>query len=146
MLKNLKSNYSHALKEALVARAENRLTPQLDNQLGNCIYSTACWIIGKQVAKGELSRDMGEDEDLRSHVMLKVMEATNKVDLNMAPEQIITYLYNAGKLNGVKHYIRDMNCGKRKHDEVDLMDATLEVDFFGNLKCAGEVPAQPAFN
>lgn len=146
MLKNLKNNYSHALKEALVARAENRMTPKLDAQLGNCIYSTARWIIGGQVSRGELSREMGEDLDLCSHVMLKLMEATYKVDLGMAPEQIIKYLYNAGKLNGVKHFIRDMNCGKRKHDDVDLADATLEVDFFGNLKFAGEIPAQPAFN
>lgn len=146
MLKNLKSNYSGKLKESLVARSENRLTPALDAQLGNCIFSLAKWIIGDQVSKGRLSREMGDSEDLCSHVILKLVEATYKVDLDKAPEQIIKYLYNAGELNGIRHYVRDANCPKRKHDEVDLDDATIEVDFFGRLRYALEaVPSQTAF-
>ena len=145
-LKDLKHNFSHKLKEALLARAQDRLTPDMDAQLGNCIYSTARWIVGTQVGRGELSLELGSDEDLLSHVMLKVTEATNKVNLDMAPEQIIKYLYNAGKLNGVRHFVRDANCPKRKHDDVELDGATLEVDFFGNLKFAGEAPPQTVFN
>lgn len=145
MLKNLNHNYSGKLKEALVARSQGTLTPSMETTLGNCIYSVARWVMGTQVSRGELSHEMGDDEDLCSHVMVKLLEAIDKVDLTMAPEQIITYLFNAGKLNGVKHFIRDANCAKRKHDDVELADATLEVDFYGNI-CLASDTAQAAFN
>ena len=130
-MKNLKgTEYADALVEALRMRRNGTITAELDNMLGQITYSIAHWSIGSMVAKGKLWKDLGNDPDVLSDVVLGVARYLDKVDLDRPSRSVLMYLKKAGD-NAIKDMLRYRNAKKRQRDEVDLDSAVIETDFYG---------------
>ena len=66
------------------------------------------------------------------------MSAVDRVDLSRTAREIIVYLKNAGRTDGVSHYTRALQAQCRKAETVAYDEAACSMsrDFFGNIRTA----------
>lgn len=135
-VKNLRNDYAEALKQAIAMRRDGTIDWRTDRLLGDCLYSVAQWVISDSIAKGKLYREQGADPDFNSHVLLCIVSAVDKVDLSRTAREIIVYLKNAGRTDGVSHYTRALQAQCRSAETVAYDEAACSMsrDFFGNIR------------
>lgn len=132
-MKNLISTeYAEALKVALQKRRDGTITMPMDDQLGHIAYSIASWAVADEVKAGRLWRTHATDEDFKSVVLMNVVKAYDKVDVNRAPKEILRYIYRCAVNKGIRTQLESMNCLKRKHESVPYDDCVNgEANFWG---------------
>lgn len=132
-MKNLISTeYAEALKVALQKRRDGTITMPMDDQLGHIAYSIASWAVADEVRAGRLWRTHATDEDFKSFVLMNVVKAYDKVDVNRAPKEILRYIYRCAVNKGIRTQLESMNCLKRKHEAVPYDDCVNgEANFWG---------------
>lgn len=132
-MKNLISTeYAEALKVALQKRRDGTITMPMDDQLGHIAYSIASWAVADEVKAGRLWRTHATDEDFKSFVLMNVVKAYDKVDVNRAPKEILRYIYRCAVNKGIRTQLESMNCLKRKHESVPYDDCVNgEANFWG---------------
>ena len=132
-MKNLISTeYAEALKVALQKRRDGTITMPMDDQLGHIAYSIASWAVADEVKAGRLWRTHATDEDFKSFVLMNVVKAYDKVDINRAPREILRYIYRCAVNKGIRTQLESMNCLKRKHESVSYDDCVNgEANFWG---------------
>lgn len=132
-MKNLISTeYAEALKVALQKRRDGTITMPMDDQLGHIAYSIASWAVADEVKAGRLWRTHATDEDFKGYVIMNVVKAYDKVDVNRAPKEILRYIYRCAVNKGIRTQLESMNCLKRKHESVPYDDCVNgESNFWG---------------
>ena len=132
-MKNLiDTEYAEALQFALQQRRAGTITRAMDDQLGNIAYSIATWAVADEVKAGRLWRTHAADDDFRSFVLMHVVKAYDKVDVNRAPKEILKYIYRCAVNKGIRSQLESMNCLKRKHESVPYEDCVNgEANFWG---------------
>ena len=132
-MKNLISTeYAEALKVALQKRRDGTITMPMDDQLGHIAYSIASWAVADEVKAGRLWRTHATDDDFKSFVLMNVVKAYDKVDVNRAPKEILRYIYRCAVNKGIRTQLESMNCLKRKHESVPYDDCVNgEANFWG---------------
>lgn len=141
-LKNLiDTEYAEALKYALTQRRAGTIDRALDDQLGNIAYSISSWAIADEVRHGRLWRTHAADADFRSHVIMRVVMAYDKVDVDRAPKEILKYIYRCAVNKGIRSQLESLNCLKRKHEDVPYDEC-----IGGETNLYGDMITPPEFN
>lgn len=135
------TEYAEALKHALTQRRAGTITHQLDDMLGHIAYSIATWAIADEVRHGRLWRTHASDPDFRSHVIMRVVIAYDKVDVGRAPKEILKYIYRCAVNKGIRTQLESMNTQKRKHEDVPYDEC-----IGGETSFYGEMITPPKFN
>lgn len=122
--------YASALREALRMRKAGTITPAIDEQLGLFIYNIANCEISSMIVKKKLFRDQANDPDFLSDVVAGVAKYIDRVNTDMDPPAIFAYLRMAAH-NAITDIQKKMSRGKRQHEDVELGDAKLVANFYG---------------
>lgn len=140
-LKNLiNTEYAEALKHALQQRRSGTLTRPIDDMLGAIANSIASWAIADEVRHGRLWRTHASDEDFKSFVIMRVVIAYDKVDVDRAPREILKYIYRCAVNKGIRGQLESMNALKRRHEDVPYDECV-----GGETNFWGEVIRQPEY-
>ena len=122
--------YAFALREALRMRKDGTITPPIDDQLGLFIYNIANLEISSMIVKRKLYREQAHDPDFLSDVVTGVAKYIDRVNTEMDPPAIFAYLRMAAH-NAITDIQKKMARGKRQHEDVELGDAKLVANFYG---------------
>ena len=130
LVNKLGEDYAVALKEALALKRSDQIERAVDDELGYLLYSVSQWSIASAVQSGKLWRTFSQDPDFQGDVLCAIVSYSNKVDLDRAPKEILTYLHRVG-LSAIRDLIMKVNAQKRQHEDVPLEGAVMTTDFYG---------------
>ena len=126
------TEWSSALRDALLLRRSGKLDYEMDAQLGTMYTNVTRWAIATMVTQGKLLRETGLDPDFFSEMLVWAITSSDKADLTKEPKEILVYIKNS-VINAAKAYLRSKGRLKRKGTLVDLSEiAEQKTDLFGN--------------